>query len=157
MSEDKTTTTSANTDYGSFWGKDAEPGQVKITPRGTITVPDRFLRGPLLNIIERKQGSAAPEAMRTFCEDALMDWYKKYKDRRAAAGPERRAEVRALVPTPAKGEAMSRIDVNLEGRIKEDAFGRVLDIRFKASPEGRSMAIREAILEALVAGRSTEV
>ena len=140
-------------DYMAFWGDDTKLRQAKMAPRGSITIPDRFLRGPLQSIVERSRGAAGPDEVKAFCDDALMAWYDKYRDRRAGAGAERQEEIRALVPPPGEGELANRIDVNLEGRIKEEAFGRVLGIRFKTNAEGRSLAIREAILEALVAAR----
>lgn len=140
-------------DYAAFWGDDAKVAVVAVRPRALIAVPDRFLRGPLLNIVQRKLGAATREAVTTFCEDALVAWHEKYRERRARAPPDRLRELFALIPKPTGDEPLTRIEVNLDGRIKDESFGRVLGYRFKSSNEGRSLALREAILEALQAAR----
>ena len=150
-SNDATTTP----DYATFWGDDAKVAAVAVRPRGLITVPERFVRGPLLNIVQRKVGAGNRDAIKTFCEDALLAWYEKYRERRARAPPERLDELLALIPTPAPGESLTRIEINLDAKIKDEAFGRVLASRFRANGEGRSLAIREAILEALLAAKGT--
>jgi hypothetical protein len=139
--------------YEEFWGEEARLVQVKVDPRCTISLPDRFLRGPLARIVTRKLGSDDAAAIQTFCHDAVLAWYERYRERKARATPERHAELLALVPTPQRGEPMGRIAINLEDAIKPEAFGRVLAVRFRATGQGRSMAMREAILEALLEAR----
>jgi hypothetical protein len=139
--------------YDAFWGQDAKVAHVRVAPRCMVTVPARFVRGPLLNIVQRKHGSATPDDVAAFCKDALLAWYEKYRERRTRASPERLAELRTLIPTPAETDEITRIEVNLEGTVKDDAFGRVLGLRFRANAEGRSLALREAILEALLVAR----
>ena len=140
--------------YDDFWGDDARPSPVKVEAQCTIALPDRFVRGPMDRACTRKASNDVAPTPQKFCQDALLAWYERYRERKARASRERRAEILELVPTPAQDEPMSRIHVDVKGAIKAEAFGRVLATRFRPTPQGRSMAMREAILEAMVEARS---
>ncbi len=139
--------------FEDFWGEDARLIQVKVDAKCMLALPDRFLRGPLARIAARKQGNDSLLAIQAFCREAGIAWYERYRERKGRATPERRDEILALVPTPHVGEPMGRVFVDLSKDIRAEAFGRVLATRFRPSPQGRSMAMREAILEALLEAR----
>ena len=139
--------------FEDFWGEDARLVQAKVEATCMLALPDRFLRGPLARIVARNKGKDSMEAVQAFCRDAGLAWYERYRERKGRATPERRDEILALVPTPHVGEPMGRVLVDLSKDIRAEPFGRVLATRFRASPQGRSMAMREAILEALLEAR----
>lgn len=139
--------------FEDFWGEDARLLQVKVDAKCMLAMPDRLLRGPLARIVARSKGKEGMDAVQAFCRDAGLAWYERYRERKGRATKERRDEILALVPTPHVGEPMGRVFVDLSKDIKAESFGRVLATRFRATPQGRSMALREAILEALLEAR----
>jgi len=141
--------------YEDFWGAAAKPMQARVGTVAAITVPQGFYWGPFMRGVEASGEDLNAEAGKAFARDALLEWYQAYRGRRAEAGPDRRDELKRLVPTPAEGDRHARITVSLEGLVKDEAFSRVVGLRFGATEHGKSLALREAILERLLRVRGS--
>lgn len=135
--------------YEDFWGAAAKPMQPRVGTAAAITVPQGFYWGPFMRGVQASGQELNAEAGKAFARDALMEWYQAYRGRRALAGQDRRDELKRLIPTPAEGDRHARITASLEGLVRDEAFSRVVGLRFGATEHGKSLALREAILERL--------